>query len=258
MTTQRSLTLLLLCLASSGCGLNDYVERMHKERDRIQVFDDENRYLDELIVQPMGPPAKKGEADQPVWPFPVMLRLPAGVSGRISGEFKKGSASVPLFRYSSKEGLNIFVAAGFIGEEDPKEKVFRPGEWSVPEFRRGVRVSLREFYNKTYNANLKDISDQESPEVKQPRSWRGVTLPEISYSKVVANDAENKVKEHWQFELYFHQRDNRQAAIIIQTRLNEPPNQAIDWCLKSLDISDQATARREEVERQRARMGRKT
>jgi hypothetical protein len=256
--------MVLLSLAVAGCGMGDYMERMDKERARVRIFDEETRILDEPLIVPMKPPEKAGEPEEPVWPFPVLLRLPLGVSGRANASFQNQSP-VALYRYSGKDAPTILVAAGMIAEEQKDSSIYKPGEWPVEDFQRNVRtIALsRDYYNKLYNGNLDFSGVQMVKDIKEPKSWRpGEQLPKVEYDRYVVNDDANQaIKDHSQFELYFHQNGGRQIAIIFQLpqRMKDDPSTraAVDLCLKSLDISDQAPARREKLDAQRARQGKR-
>jgi hypothetical protein len=259
----RSSLLLLLCV---GCGLGDYEGRMDAERARVKLFDDENRLLGEMAEQPVEKVKDKdaGEVDRPVWPFEVFLRLPQGISGKIAGRYHGLiSPPVPLFRYGAKDGLNVFIAAGLVAERT-KENIYKANEWPSEDFRQNVRSGIREYYKKEYSFIPQNILRDAQPakERKQPQSWRGENRPPLDFDKSTGNDSDNKLaKENSQFELYYHRLANRQVALIFQIPqklANEKQTlDAIDLCLKSLDISDKAPERREALSSLLRRQGRK-
>lgn len=244
-----------LCCLTAGCGLGDYESRMDAERARIKLYDEENHYLGVLAEPPPPlPPAKEGEPERPVWPFPVLLRLPAGVAGQPMERPYAGlqSPPVPLYRYPGPEvGLNVFIAAGLAVEKN-KENRYQPGEWTMDDFRSNIRSAIREYYKKEYNFVPRLFIKADDPAMRDrrqpPKTQRGEELPELVFDKYVETDADNtKITEHSEFQLYFYRLQNRQIAIVFQLldrARNEETNKAIDWSLKSLDISDQAADRR--------------
>jgi len=249
---RRSIAPLMVCVGIAGCGLSDYESRMDAERLRIKLYDEENRLLGELAEPPPAqPPAKEGEPERPVWPFDVCLRLPQGVSGQIAG-VSHGTQSPPvlLFRYAGQGGFNVFVAAAWSAPKN-KENIYRPGEWPVDDFRREVRAAVGDYYKKFGFAR---IFKQANPtrDRRVPENWRGEEPTPLDFDRFTGDDNENKqVKDHSKFELYFYNQGNKQVAIAFQipeAQANDKQvTDAIDLCLKSLDISDNAAARKSEL-----------
>jgi len=253
-TPYRSLLLTLFCLIAAGCGLGDYESRMDAERARVKLYDEENRLLGELVEQPSEKVRDReagGDVDRPVWPFVVCLRLPQGIAGMDSGRFQ-GVPTVPVFRYPGKDGYNVFVAAGMLVERN-KENVYRPGEWPAEDFRQGVRAGVREYYKKIYDfIPLKLLKDQAVKDIKARTSWRSEDLPPLEFERYDGNDNDNKnLKDNSNFDLYIHRQGNRQVAIAVQVPQSlakeKQTTDAIDLCLKSLDISEQAGDRRIDI-----------
>src|SRR5262245_12635119 len=87
-------------LASSGCGMNDYLSRMDAQRARIQEIDEINGLLDAPIEMPTMKIAATNE-ERPAWPFEVFLRLPKGYGA--ATDKKPTQENVPFFRFNGPE-----------------------------------------------------------------------------------------------------------------------------------------------------------
>ena len=61
-----------------GCGLSDYEKRMDEQRERMNLFDEENATLGDLIDMPSGKDPRGAEIKVP---FEIYLRLPKGIGG---------------------------------------------------------------------------------------------------------------------------------------------------------------------------------
>jgi hypothetical protein len=249
-------SLLLLCVL--GCAMSDYEARIDAQRKRLDTYDEENRLLGDAIE----PPVHKGKKGHPVdsWPFSVYLRLPREVLGDFHEKNQYQFQDLPLFRYSGREGVNVFVAAGLIsGKKDDKSKEgkakegkARPTEWSVDTFRDYVRGALIEFYRKEHKGAVDfptfDRGRFQKME-KQPISELGTPLPAISFDAMAFTDDTNRfVKEHSLFQAYFYQSGNQQLAIIFQSPLASKSDEnlikTVDWSLKSLEIGPNAVTKR--------------
>lgn len=236
--------LMAALLGVGGCGLSDYERHMDAERERVKLYDEENRVLGDAIEVPTEK-AKETE-EKPAWPFEVFLRLPAGVSGKVAGRY---GSTVPLYRYAGQD-MNVFVAAGIVAEKN-KDGIYKPGEWIVDDFRTGVRAALKKFYDDAYKYNpLRLVQEQPVKDQRKPQSWRGGELPALDFDKYAGSDKENaRAKELSSFEMYVYRVANRQIAIIYQypERVSAEKQSGIDLSLKSLDISDSAVGRRNEA-----------
>lgn len=267
----RPILVTLTCLAVAGCGMGDYLRHMDAERARVRVFDEENRALDEAAEMPQGLPPrdpkdrkeKEPAAPQPLWPFDVYLRLPAGVAPKAAGRYvATESPPVPLARYPGKDITNVFIAAGFVGEK-AKDGTLRPGAWAPDDFRRLARGALREYYKKEYKAAPALFGEEAPAKDSRPRpSWRHEELPPLELERSVGTDAENKAaKEPSQFEMYYHRAGDRQVVVIYQypeaLKGDQRLKQAIDLSLRTLEPGDRAGERRSELGAILTRRGKK-
>jgi hypothetical protein len=252
MSNRSMLLLWLLSVCMTGCGLRDYADRMEQERARVKLFDEENRLLGEMPEAPAPLKSdKEGEPDRPIWPFEVFLRLPAKVAGQVESVFA-ASPPVPVAKYKGKDGLTVFIAVGLVAEKNEKN-IYAPNSWPPDDFRRSVRKAIELDYQKTTKSVARLFpKEQGVRDKRQPQTWRAETPPALDYEKFTGNDSDNKnAKEPSQFELYYYRSGSRQIAIGFQIpqRLagDKSVTDGIDLCLKSLDVSDQAAARRSEL-----------
>jgi hypothetical protein len=110
-------TLACAILSIPGCALREYESRMDDQRRRLDIFDEENRYIgSNWIDMPMVDSEKKKGAKVPAWPFDVLLRLPKEVfTAPAPTVYQSPAQDLRLFRYgSTAAGYNFFVAAGLI------------------------------------------------------------------------------------------------------------------------------------------------
>src|SRR5438067_1445687 len=139
-STRPTVHVLLACVLASavGCGLGDYEARIDTQRKRIEILDEETRYLGEPIENPKYE-AKDGTRVA-YWPFEVFLRLPKEMGASVKATYIVNAQ--PLFRYGAGEKYGALVAAGRIPEKkEGKEKDSKPTppEWPVETFRANVR-----------------------------------------------------------------------------------------------------------------------
>ena len=259
-----------MLLGVLGCSLGDYEQRIDQQRKRIEIYDEENRVLFSDAVR------APGEAQQPyTWPFDVYLRLPTKYGASIAGFYKSDTTpTVPLFRYNGGEGYQIFVAAGWIElakEEKDKEKEkdargkdkkaketkkevknWEP-EWTVDAFRAGVLNALLVVYHfQEYKSTIGGVDKTGFGRMtKVPLSDRGESLPAIAFEAVTVKTDTSL------FAINFHENGTRQVAVIFQYPHSREGaaeiNQAIDWSLKSLDISHPGAANKRKALKERKR-----
>lgn len=246
----------VLLFALAGCGLSDYEGRMDAQRARVQFLDEENRNLGDVIERPF---FIAQDQKQPFWPFDVFLRLPQGISGAVKDNSQFVGDNLSLFRYGGAEGYNVFVAAGGIYEpaRDGKEAKIEAGEWPKPAFRNNVREALRDYYRKQYKVDLPmpDFNKLSAYAV-EPKDETGKPLPKIGYEAVRFTDQNNPtIKDHSEFRVYFHEQPGKQVAVIYQFPVSRSTDQALnaalDWSLKSLDISPAADFKRQQFKKRR-------
>lgn len=244
-------------LGIAGCGLSEYEERMDRQRLRIKVFDEENRALDEILEPPM---TRASEPDAPTvsaWPFSVYVRLPKDVQAGPPGDDNKfGGKTVYLYRYPNPSTqLNVFVAAALVGEpklDKQKADKGEPRHVELPteDFRSYCFQGLKDYYLKTNKVPIPiPAKIQYKPEKKDPRDLRGNLLAPVVYDMFTFTDEAIKgVKEPSDFRTYFLQKGNRQLCILFQVpqRLtrDDAVNRSIEWTLRTLDIGDEADAKR--------------
>ncbi len=248
----RTAAALVLALAA-GCGLRDYEDHLDAQRKRVEVFDEEQRFLGPVLENPGYEGADGNKV--PIWPFDVFLRLPAGIQGELG---KKDSQfnylDLPLYRYAGGDGFNAFVAAGLIAPAGGKGKEDkpRPAEWPVEAFREHVRGALIEYYFKAYGIGadfpLFDRAKFKKME-KRPVSDRGALQPPIEYEAIAFRDDFNRnLAERSLFQVYFHEEGNKQVAIVFQSPASWMTKEAlikgVDWSLKTLDIAGGGPAKR--------------
>jgi hypothetical protein len=252
-------------LAAFGCGLGDYENHIDAQRERLKTFDEENKFLGGAINVPTYKAKTKAnlDIDLPYWPFDVFLRLPKDMSTEPTRDHF-GHQNLPLFRYpTNRDGYNAFIAAGLIAEKRPPDKDGkpRPPEWSIDTFRDSVRGALMDYYRKEYKALPEFPAFERSrfqKMVKQPLDEGGQRLSPVAYEAIAFKDDFNRnLKEFSLFQVYIHQAENRQVAIIFQSPLtwisDDNLIKAVDWSLKTLETGPHAGTRRIALEKRKRR-----
>jgi hypothetical protein len=258
----RWLLLSSLLVPAAGCALRDYEDRIDAQRKRLDVLDEENRFLNDSIEVPKT--ENKDGVKSLVWPFDVYARLPKdfGASINLTLSFN----SQPLFRYGPREGYYAFAAAGLIPEKkenkdgkdakdskDSKGKDSKPApsEWPVDTFRANVHGALREYCRKEAKIagfpSLEGVSYTKMS--KLPVNDQGESLPAIGFDVVYFKAGE------FRFDLYFHQQSNRQAALVFQYPLAQATDdnlkKGIDWSLSTVAFGSEAANRRSALQKRR-------
>lgn len=240
---------LLLSVAIVGCGLGDLESRMDQQTKRIKILDEENKYLGWALEIPS---VKGADGNlQPYWPFDFFLRVPREITPvnkdneaySATGDIPPGVGVLPLFKFSgSREGTNLFVAAGIVADGKPKEKEgYREHEFPPDAFRTLVRGGLRNFLQQeTKNAGgVPDFSNWAQSK-HSPLPYAGNAVPMLTY------DSLRFQRDNFDFYVYIHQSTNRQIALVFQLPKETPPSQqtvsSLDWCLKSLDMNPTTAA----------------
>jgi hypothetical protein len=244
----RLLPTCLLVLAA-GCALGDYEARIDAQRKRLDVMDEENRFLGEPIEMPKT--ENKDGTKSPTWPCDVYVRLPKDFGTSINATLVYNSQ--PLCRYSVRDGYVAFVAAGLIAEKkDTKGKDSKPAasEWPVDVFRANVHGGLREHCHKDRIAGFPSLEGVSYAKItKVPVSEQGEPLPAIEFAAVAAKTAE------FRFDLYFHQQSNRQVAIVFQYPLtvsnDDNLKKGIDLSLSTVALGSEAANRRFALQKRR-------
>jgi hypothetical protein len=248
-------------LAAPGCAMREYEARMDDQRRRLEIFDEENRFIGSgWIGMPMiEVPAKEGSKDSlkvPAWPFEVFLRPPKEVfTAAAATVYQSPAQDLRLFRYpATTPGYNFFIAAGLVADkEKTKDGRYRVGEYTIEDFRDRVRGACLDYYRKEYKFNppgdflvIDPAKLQKIP--MQPITDRGAPLPSFDYEALAFKDTFNHAKEPAiiQVYLYQHPRENKQVAIIVQfpaTWMSDDSfKQAINWSLKTLDVTQAGIA----------------
>jgi len=269
-------------LAVSGCGLDDYEKRMDVERRRVDIFDKEEAHLGGFVE---APPSRKiknkdKEEDVPAWPFEVYLRVPIGFD-RTSTPEQYEMGDLFLYRFlcnlekpaqdkpdvKIKEGWNMFVACSKVGEMDKKSGTFKAGELSQGEFQQRILKVLRKYYRAEYKKSGRDYefpyslpkSEKFQPEFVKERLKDNKDPPAV---EVETLEFLPKDKDSTAFQLYFHRNGANQIAVIFQlpeAATKDPkfvPGR--NYCLKSLDISENAILKKNEYVRSHRAVPKKT
>lgn len=219
----RCLLCLMVVAVFVGCDMADYQRRMDANRERVKIFDEENKVLGKPLGQP--PPLKYDDKEQPAWPFDVSLRLPKGISGTVDEEKGKGELtynSFRAFRYpGDSEGYAVMVAAGFVGAASDKkdEKSKRSPHLSPGEFRVTLLHALHDFYRREYVANMR-FPDPEKTTVTRaiPVPSPGAEKPATLTFDVYRWEGDPiKDKEKAAFTLFHHVAGDKQVAVVFQT-----------------------------------------
>ncbi|MCI0379517.1 MAG: hypothetical protein L0215_18060 [Gemmataceae bacterium] len=236
----RKYVCLLLLAFVCGCGLDDYEARMDLQRDRMKIFDEENKVLSGCIHPPTM--KVKGGAEKLAVPFDIFLRIPKGfhlgVKTDKNGLFLKDAsfeaAGLIFYRFEGIQGTNFFLAAATVAT--PTKDGKRKTGFSKEEFKDNVRAGLHAIFQRNFPA----IKPNEV--VKQPQSYKTEKLQPLAFEEYVYGDDKMTVA------VYYHERNNRQVALIYQytKQMYADPNtgKGIDVSLKSLDISDAAFGKR--------------
>jgi hypothetical protein len=242
-------------LTVCGCEVRNYEERMDEQQRRIEIFDEENRYIgNSWIDMPLVESDKKKGAKVPAWPFEVFLRLPKEVSTTpTSTVYESPARDLRIFRYAcpTTTGYNFFVAAGLVPvREKGKDDKFRAHEFPADIFRDRVRGALLDYYRKEYRTNpTSDFFLVDRGKLQQitvePKNDRGDPLPPIEYLAAASKDTFNqqraKEKKVSVFRAYFHQYETKQVAILVQIPMfmegSDEFEKALSWSLKTLDLS---------------------
>lgn len=245
---RRLLPACLLVLAN-GCALGEYEARMDAQRKRLDVLDQENRFLNEPIAQPKTE-NKEGEKS-PTWPFEVYVRLPKDFGMSVNATLAYNAQ--PLCRYSARDGYAAFVAAGLIPEKkDDKGKETKPapGEWPVERFRANVHGALRELCLKDRIAGFPSLEGASFTKMtKIPIGEQGEARPALEFSVLYFKAGD------FRFDFYFHQQSNRQVAIVFQYPLSvandENLKKGIDMSLATTAFGSEAANRRNAFQNRR-------
>ncbi|MCI0638032.1 MAG: hypothetical protein L0Y72_21255 [Gemmataceae bacterium] len=237
----KSLAGCLTVVSALGCGLSDYEARMDVQRERMRIFDEENKVLSGCIH----PPTKKekGGAEKLAVPFDIFLRIPKGFHLGVkidkNGLFLKDAsfdvAGLTFYRFEGIQGTNFFLAAATVPTPTKDDK--RPaGVFSKEEFKNNVRAGLHAIFQRNFPA----IKPNEVN--KQPQSHKTEKLQPLAFEEYIYGDDKMTVA------VYYHERNNRQVALIYQytKQMYADPStgKGIDVSLKSLDISDAAFGKR--------------
>ena len=254
---------LLACAAAlcgvAGCGLSEYESRMDQQAARLKVIDEENKYLGSMVDQPAYQ-VKEEKTVKTVnfWPFPVYLRVPRGFAGQVHpklGHFKYENLS--LFLVAGPPGQNVYFAAGNVVEKN-KEERYKDGEWPAEYFRAYVREALIDANWKQYQkrpgvpsfARLQKVVKQPPPS----DSGKRYAALEFEAAAFFAELGPG-LKEQPYFQVYFLEtrQPNRQAVVIFEypAGMQKDSNAiaAVDWSLKTFDISPIASSKRSALER---------
>jgi hypothetical protein len=228
----RGIGLVPLALISlAGCGLGDYEKRMDEKREQLRLFDEEATLLGDLIDMPTGKDLYGNEIKVP---FDIFLRLPKNVFGTFEGPkaVYQGDKQ-PLFRFSGKKDLNIFVAWAKLRDKTPDLKSpAKDDEILADEFRARVRKALIDFiareYSGTVGANVPEFDKLKADPRKAMRDGREQVL---SFESI--EFADPRVQNPSRFYVFLQTLTYRQAAVIYQV----PAAQADQAWLRNADVS---------------------
>lgn len=248
------LLLLVFLLASAGCGLSDYEKQMDQQRARIKIFDEQNKYLGDVLEMPKRKVKEKvddkvEEHDVPAWPFEIFLRLPRGIERTVpekGGVFQ--ASSLVFCRFLGPEGASsVIVTVALVGVRDDKTKTEDKtkakdsGSLTPDEFRDQVRVGVGNILNR----NFPPSKPQKVTLI--PKNYKGEQQGPLAF-ELMAYEDPPEVKDAQYVAIYLHQKAGRQAALTFQQPAKNKSNptfmEGVDRCLKSLDISEQAAERR--------------
>ncbi len=229
--------LLATCFLS-GCGLGDYESHIDKQRARLRMVDEENKYLGQMLENP---PPQADDDPRPL-PFDIFMRLPRGISATVAD--KEGSFPINkdllIYRYPGARGYNVFLAAMMIARDQPNEP--------------SVSDAAPQAFQESFRSAVTTILGKNWP---RPEKLEHLVRPPINYS---ADKPVNLTFEYFKLEddgavkdaadvgFYFHQKGSRLIGLAFQTPLAQKNDsavqQGIDLCVRSLDISDRATIKR--------------
>ena len=225
-----------------GCGLSDYEKRMDEQRERMNLFDEENAALGDLIDMPGGKDPRGADVKIP---FEIFLRLPKGMSGT----FKERDAiylfeNQPLYRYHGKPDVNVFAAWTRLAEKDAKAKP-KEDEALPEDFRRRVRGGLIEFITREYHLSANPPDFNKDLKKDPPREvLRDGRKRKLDFESTVF-DGPGK-EGPTRFLVYFDAWNDRQGAIVYQIPVQQASQymRGVDISLKTLEIANIAQAQR--------------
>jgi hypothetical protein len=233
----RTLTAILL-LAPSGCGLKEYEERMEKQRKQAKAFDYNESFLDQPIEAP------PQVDNKPAWRFDVFLRLPRGYLPA-PRPTRYTYETVTLYRYA------------FPGKSQEKPKDEKAKQDNSPNPDNSVQnifvgtssesISSDKLRAYALGALKKYISQEIGEHNFEPPTTK---LTRISLDMGADNDAIEFDRLNFdgpfdlQFQLYIDTRSK--IALIFQTPRDAAAGfaTALEACLKSLDVSEEAPLKR--------------
>lgn len=231
-----SLGMAILAFLISGCGLDDYEKRMDQQRARLRVFDEENKFLGELLDLP--PDRKDGSK---AIPFDVFLRLPRGTSKTIAD--KDGATAVgdiTIYRYPGTDGPTVFLAAGLQGTAEQRKE--GKGDMPFEDFRDGFRLGLATVLKKYFKA------PEKIERLARPApNYLGDKQPDLEFDYFVLEDNPT-VPNPVYLVVYVLPKGSRHAGVAYMVPQSSKTDaavlQGIDLSARSLDIGDNASRKR--------------
>jgi hypothetical protein len=228
LASQSRLVFLAAILSGiAGCGLSEYQAKMASEQKRIELVDEENKFLGDPLEFPFRNAAPASPQDPPK--PDVFLRLPKGFSSKPDdkpvGDFYYhfGRVSTPhTSRYSPSSGTqenffqDAYVAVAFDNKTDEfSKKVFQPfgsSQWTE------------------MNRVVKDLPGR----------------TKLEYQAFSASDAANPPSTYY---CYFYQGPNILVAVIFRVPKDQAQaasvSKGIDYCLQSLAVGMEAGQQRQ-------------
>ena len=232
----------LALLMACGCSMADYEARMDKNAQRLKIFDEENKYLGDMLELPT-PVSLKDKVVVPGLPVELYLRPPKEVASRPKeNELPFGLASTPLFRYPGPPGFNVFITAAKIQEKgEPKDGV------PTSEFGNRVLAGVRDFYKREFKASDIPFKTQTLPELTKPIDPL-VTPIEVDHVPIFDN-----LKPPSNISIYFYQRGMYQAAVLYfyPSEKRDEFKKSIDMSIATLALDDEAQKRKAEFQKRR-------
>jgi hypothetical protein len=228
---------LLVCVLS-GCGLADYEKRIDANRTRLLIFDEENKYLGDMVEVPS---QENKDGSRPI-PFDIFMRLPRGIAGNIAdknGAYRIGD--MVIYRYPGTEGSNVFLAAALgVTRDSPKKS--KQAELLPEEFRDNFRRALSGILNEKFPP-----PEKIERLVRPPTNYAGEKMPDLNFDYFVLEDDPKRPNATY-IGVYIHQKGARSLALGFQVpqanKSDMAVQQGIDLCLKSLDIGESALGKR--------------